>query len=239
MMPSSRSKEERYPVRSSPPVAWHEFLPAGAALAASLTSLAGGLASPATLAPPLAIAFLYPLWLAASQHMARREWAIWLRHFLPLLILVPMYFILSSTLQLSTPGHQASATASFFPFLLVAVPIYLYAVLTGAYLGNRAGFKRLSLGLQVTFYGTLLLLAALPFPATTGGGALLITLMTFLLFYDFVYRQPSLIASFLILAMLKVVAGLGVPFAPAAEAIAIVIPALVVAGLKATGFPRR
>lgn len=238
MMPSSRSKEERYPVRSSPPVAWHEFLPAGAALAASLTSLAGGRASPATLAPPLAIAVLYPLWLAASQHLARREWATWLRHFLPLLILVPMYFILSSTLQLTTPGNQAGAPP-FFPFLLVAVPIYLYAVLTGAYLGNRAGFKRLSLGLQATFYGTLLLPAALPFPATPGGGALLITLMTFLLFYDFVYRQPSLIASFLILAVLKVVAGLGVPFAPAAEAIAIVIPALVVAGLKATGFPRR
>ncbi len=110
--------------------------------------------------------------------------------------------------------------------------------LTGAYLRNLAGFQRLSLGLQATFYCALLLPAALPFPAAPHCSAVLITLMTFLLFYDLLYRQPSLIASFIILAVLKVVAGLGVAFAPATEAIAIAIPALVLAGLKATGFPR-
>lgn len=226
-------------MRRSPPVAWYEFLPAGVALAASLTSLAGGIASPATVGPPLAVAVIYPLWLAAAQRLTRHEWTALLRHFLPLLLLVPMYYILGSTLPAGTPSHTGGSVSPFLPFLLVAVPIYLYAVLTGAYLRNPAGFRRLSLGLQITFYSTLLLPAALPFPATLGSGALLIALMTFLLFYDFLYRQPSLIASFLLLAVLKVVAGLGVPFAPTTEAIAIVIPALVLAGLKATGFPRR
>ncbi len=225
-------------MRRFPPVAWYEFLPAGAALAASLTGLAGGVVSPARLAAPLAIAVLYPLWLAVAQRLPREEWTALLRHFLPLLLLVPMYFILSGTLP-DPPGHPAGAAPPFFPFLLAAVPIYLYAVLTGVYLKNLAGFRRLSLGLQATFYGALLVPAALPFPATPDCSAVLITLMTFLLFYDLLYRQHSLIASFLLLAVLKVVAGLGIPFVPATEAIAIAIPALVLAGLKATGFPRR
>ncbi len=226
-------------MRRSPPVAWHEFLPAGVALAASLTSLAGGIASPATVGPPLAVAVIYPLWLAAAQRLARHEWAALLRHYLPLLLLIPMYFILGGTLHPGVTSHTEGSTSPFLPFLLVAVPVYLYAVLTGAYLRNLAGFRRLSLGLQITFYGTLLLPAALVSPATLGCGTLLITLMTFLLFHDVLYRQPSLIASFLLLAVLKVVAGLGVPFAPATEAIAIVVPALVLAALKISGFPRR
>jgi hypothetical protein len=239
MRHSLAAKKNGTPMPSSPPVAWYEFLPAGAALAASLTSLASGIASPARLAPPLAVAVFYPLWLAVARRLARQEWADLLRQFIPPLLLVPMYFILSNAFQQGAPSHPAPIEAPFFPFLLVAVPIYLCAVLVGTYLRNPAGFRRLSLGLQAVFYGTLLLPAALPFPTTPDCGAVLITLMTFLLFYDLLYRQPSLIASFLLLAMLKVVAAMSVPFTPATEAIAIAIPALVLAGLKATGFPRR
>ncbi len=225
-------------MRRSPAVAWYEFLPAGAALAASLTGLASGSAFSASLAPPLAIAVLYPFWLAIAQRLPRQEWTALLRHFLPLLLLVPMYLILRGALP-DTPSHPSGPSSHFYPFLLVAVTVYLYAVLTGTYLKNLAGFRRLSLGLQATFYLALLLPAALPFSAIPGCGTVLITLMTFLLFYDLLYRQPSFIASFLLLAVLKVVTAMGVPFAPAAEAIAIAIPAVVLAGLKATGFPRR
>src|SRR5512146_1258605 len=100
-------------MRRSPPVAWYEFLPAGAALAASLTSLASGIASPAILAPPLALAVLYPLWLAAAQRLAQQQWTPVLRHFLPLLLLVPMYFILSAATHPEAPRHLPGSPPLF------------------------------------------------------------------------------------------------------------------------------
>lgn len=164
------------------------------------------------------------------------SWYQFFRYFSPLLLLFPLYYVLA---RLIFPAGAGGETAGYFSFAQAAVIAYLFAILAYTFLRNFKGFRRLSLGLQGTFYLSFLLAAVLPFPIVSGSGLLLITLMTFLLFHDFIFKQPSLIASFIILAVLKVIAALSHPFSPAAEAIAILIPALVLAGLKVSGFPRR
>jgi hypothetical protein len=218
------------------PVCWYEYLPAGAALAAFLYALARGDRDPLIFLFPGLIVLLYPLWLAAERRLPQEGWTRFFRHFLPLFLLFPLYYTLARFLL---PAGAGGEMAGYFSFAQTAVIVYLYALLAYTFTRNFTGFRRLSLGLQGTFYLSFLLPVLLPFLTVSGSGALLVTLMTFLLFHDFIFRQSSLIASFIILAVLKVIAALSHPFAPAAEAIAILIPALVLTGLKVSGFPRR
>jgi hypothetical protein len=218
------------------PVSWYEYLPAGAALTAFFYGLAYGDRDPLAFLLPGLIALLHPLWLAAERRLPQQGWIRFFRYFSPLLLLFPLYFVFA---RLLLPARAGGETAGYISYVQAAVIAYLFALLAYTFLGNFKGFRRLSLGLQGTFYLSFLLPAVLPFLTISGSGTLLVILMTFLLFHDFIFKQPSLIASFIILAVLKVIAALSHPFAPAAEAIAILIPALVLAGLKVSGFPRR
>jgi hypothetical protein len=218
------------------PVSWHEYLPAGAALAAFLYGLGRGDRYPLAFLLPGSIALLYPLWLAAERRLPQQGWTRFFRYFLPLFLLFPLNYVFG---RLLFPAGTGGETAGYISYVQAAVVAYLIALLAYTFLGNFTGFRRLSLGLQGTFYLSFLLPVVLPFLTVFGSGPLLVTLMTFLLFHDFIFKQPSLIASFIILALLKVIAALSHPFAPAAEAIAILIPALVLTGLKVSGFPRR
>jgi hypothetical protein len=224
------------------PVAWHEYLPAGVALAVLIISVLRGGHDPARLVATGLIAVGMPLWLAVVHRLPQRKSARYARYFLPLLLLFPLYHILARLILPDVPAGRPTGdreiSALYFHFVQGAVIVYLFALLTYAFSRNFAGFRRLSLGIQATSYLTLLPFLLFPFFPVSAGAPLLVTLMTFLLFYDFLYRQPSLIASFIILAVLKVVVGLGQPFEPVAEATALLIPGVVLAGIKASGFPR-
>jgi hypothetical protein len=242
LTPALRARRRRDDLmKKSVPVAWYEYMPAGAALALFLASVLRGDLAPLRLLATGLIAVGVPLWLAVARRVPLRGWGGFARHFLPLLLLFPLYHDLAQislpAAQLARPAGEAD-TGLYLHFAQGAVIAYLFALLSYAFLRNFAGFRRLSLGIQATSYLAVLPLLFLPFLPVSANAHLLVVLMTFLLFYDFLYRQPSLIASFIILAVLKVIVGLGEPFDPAAEVVALLIPGAVLAVMRVSGFPR-
>lgn len=236
LTPALRARQRKESRMNRPlPLSWYEYLPAAVALAVFLVGLLHGGDDTGLLLVTGLIALLLPPWLALARRRPQRGWLGFFRHFLPLLLLFPLYFCL---VRLFPPAGPAGNTLHF-RFVQGAVIAYLFALLAYSFLKNFAGFRRLSLGIQATSYLAFLPPLLLPFLPVGPVAPLLVTLMTFLLLHDILYRQPSLIASFLILAVLKVVAGLAQPVDPVAEGVALLIPAVVLAGLKVSGFPRR
>lgn len=222
------------------PVAWHEYLPAGTALAVVLYRLVRGEYAPAGLYPAGLIAVLYPASLVLERRFPQQGWTRFFRRFLPLLLLFPLHGILSDLLTPPLPGGHLPTTRAFpFNFSAAAVILYLCGALAYTFMKEFKGFRRLSLGVQAVFYLNFLLLPFVPADLLRYGSALPVALMTFVVLYDFIYRQRSLIASFIILALCKVVVQMDIDFSPAVEAATILIPAAVLACLRLSGFPRR
>lgn len=242
--PTLRARRRKETLMKRPlPVAWYEYLPAGVAIAVLIASMLRGDHAPGRLFVTGLMAVGVPSWLAVMRRLSQRKWARYARYFLPLLLLFPLHHIL---VRLVLPGTTAvhpvggGEVAGFhYIFVQGAVIAYLFALLTYAFFRKFAGFRRLSLGIQATTYLTLLPFLFLPFLPVSAVPSTLVTLMTFLLFYDLLYRQPSLIASFIVLAVLKVVSRLGHQFDPVTEGMALLIPAVVLVAIKTTGFSRR
>jgi len=240
LFPALRARRRKEMLLQKPALlALEEYLPAVAALLALLYTLSRGSARLPELLPLALIVILYPLYLQLEGRLPQRWLTRFFRHFLPLALLFPLAYLFILHRGSATPaGHQQSDQL-FFPFTSTAAVLYLYAVPFYTYLRDLRSFRRLSLGLQAVFYLAILALTFLPAAAHFTSGFLLLSLMTFLLVYDVVYRQPSVIASFMALAVFKVVMQLRLGFIPTMEVTAIGIPALVVSLLRLAGFPRR
>ncbi len=236
LFPALRARRRKETLLQKPAlIAWEEYLPAVASLVALLYAL---LRVSARLPELLALALivtLYPLYLQLEWRLPQRWLTRFIRHFLPLALLFPLAYLFTHHHSSGAPAGQQPTDLLLFPFTSTAALLYLYAVPFYTYLRDLRSFRRLSLGLQAVFYLAILALTFLPAAAPFTSGFLLLSLMTFLLIHDVVYRQPSVIASFMALAVFKVVMQQRLGFIPTMEAAAIGIPALVVALIKLRG----